>query len=95
MRVRRKAREIRRNKNGKIYYMGFFKYINIPVFMISLAIGLFFVYIYQVEKRVIYVYPRPDNIDLIQYKDATGACFKAKQEKVKCSKSAVNIPAQN
>jgi hypothetical protein len=75
--------------------MGIFKYINIPVFIISLAIGLFFVYIYQAEKRVISVYPRPDNIDYIQYKDATGACFKAKQESVKCSADAVNIPVQN
>lgn len=75
--------------------MGLLKYINIPVFMTSLAIGLFFVYVYQGEKRVIYVYPRPDNIDLIQYKDATGACFRAKQESVKCTADAMNIPAQN
>jgi hypothetical protein len=75
--------------------MSVLKYINIPVFMVSLAIGLFFVYIYQAEKRVVYVYPRPDNIESIQYKDATGACFKAKQEEVKCSGDAVNIPAQN
>ena len=75
--------------------MSFLKYINIPVFIISLAIGLFFVYIYQAEKRVIYVYPRPDNIDQIQYKDATGACFKAKQESTKCSSDAVSLPAQN
>jgi hypothetical protein len=75
--------------------MSVLKYINIPVFIVSLAIGLFFVYIYQAEKRVVYVYPRPDNIESIQYKDATGACFKAKQEEVKCSGDAVNIPAQN
>jgi hypothetical protein len=75
--------------------MGLLKYINLPVFIISLVVGLFFVYVYQSEKRVIYVYPRPDNIDYIQYKDATGACFKTKQENVKCSSDAINIPAQN
>jgi len=74
--------------------MSVLKYINIPVFIISLAVGLFFVYIYQAEKRVVYVYPTPDNIDFIQYKDAAGTCYKAKQEEVKCSKDAVTVPAQ-
>jgi hypothetical protein len=75
--------------------MGVLKYINLPVFIISLAIGLFFVYIYQGDKRVIYVYPKPDNVDYIQYKDAAGTCFQAKQETVKCTKDAVTIPAQD
>jgi hypothetical protein len=75
--------------------MGFSKFINIPVFIISLAIGLFFVYIYQADKRVVYVYPKPDNVDYIQYKDVTGTCFKATQESVKCSSNAIKIPAQN
>ena len=74
--------------------MGILKYINIPIFIISLAIGLFFVYVYQADKRVIYVYPKPDNIDLIQYKDPTGTCFSVKQESVKCSAGAQTIPAQ-
>ena len=75
--------------------MGFLKFINIPVFISSLAIGLFFVYIYQTDKRVVYVYPKPDNVDYIQYKDVTGTCFKAAQESVKCSSNAIKIPAQN
>jgi len=76
--------------------MGLLKYINIPVFIISLAVGLFFVYIYQTDKRIIYVYPKPDNVDYIQYKDATGTCFKPTQEKVKCPKDAEisKFPAQ-
>ena len=77
--------------------MGLLKFINIPVFIISLAIGLFFVYIYQAEKRVIYVYPKPDNVDYIQYKDATGTCFNVKQSEIKCpaEKDISKIPAQN
>ena len=77
--------------------MGILKYINIPVFIISLAIGLFFVYVYQAEKRVIYVYPKPDNVDYIQYKDATGTCFNIKQSQIKCpaDKDISKIPAQN
>ena len=75
--------------------MSVLKYINIPVFIISLAVGLFFVYIYQAEKRMVYVYPTPDNIDFIQYKDAAGTCYKAKQEEVKCSSDAVTVPVQD
>jgi len=78
--------------------MGVLKYVNIPVFIISLAVGLFFVYMYQTDKRKIYVYPRPDNIDAIQYKDPTGTCFKVKQEKMACPKDESKIskiPAQN
>lgn len=77
--------------------MGILKYINIPVFIISLALGLFFVYVYQADKRVIYVYPKPDNVDYIQYKDATGTCFNIKQSEIKCpsEKDISKIPAQN
>lgn len=77
--------------------MGLLKYINIPVFIISLALGLFFVYVYQADKRVIYVYPKPDNVDYIQYKDASGTCFNIKQSEIKCpaDKDISKIPAQN
>jgi nicotinate-nucleotide adenylyltransferase len=46
----------------------------------------------------IYVYPTPDNVDNIQYKDATGTCFSVEQTKVSCPKDNVMIsklPAQN
>jgi hypothetical protein len=77
--------------------MGLLKYINIPIFIISLALGLFFVYVYQAEKRKIYVYPKPDNVDYIQYKDATGTCFNIHQSHIKCpaDKDITKIPAQN
>ena len=77
--------------------MSLFKFINLPVFIISLAIGLFFVYIYQAEKKVLYVYPKPDNVDFIQSKDDTGTCFQAKQEKTKCPKESEisKIPVQS
>jgi hypothetical protein len=74
--------------------MGVLKYVNVPVFIISLAVGLFFVYIYQADRKVIYVYPKPDNVDVIQYKDATGTCYQAKQEQTKCTADAETIPAQ-
>ena len=75
-----------------------FKFINIPVFIISLAAGLFVIYVYMPEQRKVLVYPTPENVDSIQYKDATGTCFAVKHEKVKCPKDESllsKIPAQN
>jgi hypothetical protein len=65
--------------------MGFIsKYINFTVFIISFAFGMFAVYITMPDTRQIYVYPSPDNIDIIQYKDKANNCFKFQQTKVKC-----------
>lgn len=77
--------------------MGLFKYINIKIFIISLAIGLFAVYITMPDTRKIYVYPTPENIDVLQYKDKTSNCFQYKQKVVNCptDESKISkIPAQ-
>jgi len=81
--------------NGRFNLM---KYINVPIFLISLAVGLFLVYITMPKTRTIYVYPTPDNIDVLQYRDKTDNCFNIKQEEVRCPKSEeeiTQIPAQS
>jgi|UniRef100_A0A6C0DJV0 hypothetical protein len=78
--------------------MNLFKYINIPVFLISLAFGLFAVYITMPDTRKIYVYPTPENVALLQYKDKTDTCFSFKQTEVTCPKNENEIskvPAQS
>ena len=73
------------------------KYINFPVFLLSLAIGILFVYLFQPELNVIYVYPTPDNQNKILYKDKTDNCFKFNAEEVECpdDKTKIkNIPIQ-
>jgi hypothetical protein len=78
--------------------MNLFKYINIPVFLISLAFGLFAVYITMPDTRKIYVYPTPENVALLQYKDKTDTCFSFKQTEVSCPKNENDIskvPAQS
>ena len=73
------------------------KYINFPVFLVSLAIGILFVYLFQPELNVIYVYPTPDNQNKILYKDKTDNCFKFNAIEVECpdDKSKIkNIPIQ-
>jgi hypothetical protein len=77
--------------------MSILKFIRIPVFIVSLAIGLLFVYIFNPDKRKIFVYPSPENVNNIQYKDSTGACFEFKQTKLKCPEKESEIskvPAQ-
>jgi hypothetical protein len=62
----------------------FFKYISIKVFLISLALGLLFVYLSSPTPTIIYVYPTPDNVGRIDYKDKASNCFKFKANEVKC-----------
>ena len=78
--------------------MNFFKYINIPVLIISFAIGMFFVYITATDTRTILVYPTPDNIHLLQYRDKTNTCFSLTEMEVKCPTDPTQItqiPSQN
>tara|TARA_X000000368_G_scaffold154033_1_gene121391 strand:- start:2673 stop:2909 length:237 start_codon:yes stop_codon:yes gene_type:complete len=72
------------------------KIINIKVFLISLLVGLIFMY-FDNDKKKITVYPTPSNINNIQFKDKADNCFEYNMEKVKCpsNKSKINhIPIQ-
>jgi hypothetical protein len=78
--------------------MGLFKYINFKVFFLSLVFGLFAVYMTAPDMRKIYVYPTPENVDIIQYKDKTDTCFSFEQTEIKCpaDPSKINmIPMQS
>lgn len=58
--------------------------INYPIFLYSLIFGIFISYIFQKKKRIIYVYPTPENLDKMQYKDKTDTCFSFEMQNVKC-----------
>jgi len=66
-------------------------YINIPVFLISLAFGLIFVAVFNPSRRTIFVYPTPENVDTVQYKDAANKCFEFEQTKQECPKEVGKI----
>ena len=51
------------------------KFLHMPTFLISLAIGLFLVYIENPNSNTIFVYPRPDNINEILFRDKSETCF--------------------
>jgi len=72
-------------------------YISLPIFLISFTLGLFFIYIYGPQKKTIYIYPSPDNIDKILYKDKASNCFKFNKVIIECpndEKLISNIPMQ-
>jgi hypothetical protein len=77
--------------------LNIFKYINVPIFVASLAIGIFMVYATMPDNRVIYVYPTPENVDILQYKDKSDNCFQVKSTEVTCptnEKDISKVPVQ-
>ena len=59
-------------------------YISIPVFLISFAVGLFFVYVLGPELKKIYIYPTPENVDKVLFRDKASNCFTFEEEVVEC-----------
>jgi hypothetical protein len=67
------------------------KLINVPIFIASLAFGIFAVYITIPLEKKIYVYPTPENIDILLYRDKANNCFQFKQEEVGCPRNPEDI----
>lgn len=77
--------------------MSILKYIDLKVFLMAFLLGLFVVYILMPDEKTVYVYPTPDNVDVIQYKDKANNCFKIVEEEVECPNdkaSILGIPMQ-
>jgi len=65
--------------------------MNIPVFVISFAIGIFMVYATLDETRTIYIYPTPENVELMLYRDKASQCFAFEQTAVTCPTNPMQI----
>ena len=59
-------------------------FFNGKAFIISLAVGIFFVYISSPENKVLLIYPNPDNVDTYLFKDKTDTCYKYMSNEIKC-----------
>ena len=62
------------------------KYINIPVFLISLVLGAFFIYISAEPTETVLVYPTPENAGKHEYIDKSGNCYRYHAERMPCPK---------
>lgn len=74
------------------------KYISLPIFLTSFAIGLFFIYAIGPEVKTIYVYPSPENYMKTQFKDNVGSCFEFTPVETDCpfnTFSIKTVPVQN
>jgi len=65
--------------------VNFTKYIDFNVFMISLCLGLFFVYVITPEPVVVYKYPTDESIKGIVYQYKNGKCVEYEKEYVDCT----------
>lgn len=59
-------------------------YISIPIFLVSFAVGLFFIYILGPEMKTVYIYPSPESVDKILFKDKADNCFYFQEQIVQC-----------
>ena len=61
-------------------------YISLPAFLISFAIGILFIYIMGPQMKSIYIYPSPESVDKVLFKDKAENCFYFDEEHVECPK---------
>ena len=74
------------------------KLISLPIFLVSLAIGLLLVYLNEPEYKNVYIYPNPDNINKYQWVDNAKNCYEWKQLDILCPDNPDQIhkiPLQN
>ena len=75
-----------------------FKFLDKKIFLLSFILGLIFIYFTPPDESLIYVYPTPDNVKKIEYKDKINTCYEYIEELISCPKDKSEIkkiPMQN
>ena len=67
------------------------KYVNVPVFVLSFAIGLLVVYMITEDNRIIHIYPTPENQELLLYRDKAHQCFTFENKEIPCPTNPLDI----
>jgi len=50
-------------------------HLSLKTFLTSLSLGLLLVYLWGADMQEVYVYPTPDNMMRVQYKDNADNCY--------------------
>ena len=72
------------NKNNCAKTMSILDNISWPAFIVSFAIGVFYIYISLPNRRVVTVYPTQDNESYFNFRDKAHNCFRFEQEMKAC-----------
>ena len=67
------------------------KLFNFTAFIISLALGMFVVYVSGARYKTVYVYPTEENIDKHLYMDKASNCFTLEKQEVACPANSKHI----
>ena len=67
-------------------------FFNFRAFIISFAIGIFFVYVFQPPKRIVYKFPNPESAKRDIYEDKHGTCYKIEAAETRCDTNAKYQP---
>ena len=68
--------------------MNLLKYFNVRYFLISFSIGILYIYITNEYKKVIIMYPNPNNVNKYTYVDKANNCFNYKLNERQCPQSS-------
>jgi hypothetical protein len=64
------------------------------VFLVSAFVGWIAITLMPIEYKTVVVYPSPDNLTKIQYKDKGDNCFEFSSSTVECTPKAKKIEVQ-
>jgi hypothetical protein len=67
------------------------KYLSISTFLISLSLGLLLVYLWGADMHEVYVFPTPENVMRVQYKDTADNCYAYEGKEVTCPTDETKI----
>lgn len=67
-----------------------FKFLDIRYFIVSLCIGLLYIYVSNEYQKVIVLYPNPTNLDKYTYVDKANNCFNYALEESDCPSNHEN-----
>ena len=67
------------------------KHIRLAPFAAGIAVGLAMIFWYKAERRIIYEYPHPQNVNERVYRDTNGVCYQYSAKKVGCDANEATL----